>query len=130
MTDSDIAEDLLEIARLCGDPRVSARIGVVAARAAREKKRHEVEILSMRDILQNELTDREANSARVVERQQVLSDRCAEKQRGSSIDSVAFERAAAAAAAIEEAMCDLEVNPVRPREECVRLATLCRPNDM
>lgn len=82
-----------------------------------QHQRHVCELASMRDVVLCELTDREANSARVAERQQVLSDRVD----GSG---VAFERAVQAAEAIEETMLGLELQCMSNSQECGRLLAM------
>lgn len=82
-----------------------------------QTQRHLCELAAMRDVIQCELTDREANSARVAERQQILSDR---------IDSsgVAFERAVQAAETIEETLIGLELQCMHKSQECGRLLAM------
>jgi hypothetical protein len=75
----------------------------------------------MRDVLDNELTDREANAARIVERQSVLTDRATATATDVGMATAAFERAAMATAAIEDAIASLEVSVMVPSLECSRL---------
>ena len=90
---------------------------IVALAAHFESQRHLAELAAMRDVIQCELTDREANAARVAERQQVLNDR-------ADGPGVAFERAVQAAEAIEEMMLGLELQSMHKSQECGRLLAM------
>lgn len=109
--ESDAGDDCA----LWSDMRKSLRVLALAAHF--ESQRHLSELASMRDVIQCELTDREANAARVAERQQVLNDR-------AEGPGVAFERAVQAAEAIEEMLLGLELQSMHKSQECGRLLAM------
>lgn len=82
-----------------------------------QQQQHNAELAAMREVIVGELTDREANSARVAERQQVLNDR-------AEGNDVAFERAVQAAEAIEEMILGLELVCMQKSMECGRLLSM------
>lgn len=98
-----------------GDMKKALRVLALAAHF--ESQRHLSELAAMRDVIQCELTDREANAARVAERQQVLNDR-------ADGTGVAFERAVQAAEAIEEMLLGLELQSMHKNQECGRLLAM------
>tara|TARA_X000001036_G_scaffold172474_1_gene163020 strand:- start:1208 stop:1594 length:387 start_codon:yes stop_codon:yes gene_type:complete len=85
---------------------------------AAEKVRGRAELDALRAELQLELIDREANSARVHERQKYLFER----QEALSGQSTAFERAAASAAYLESALLALDVHVQHVSPGCELLA--------
>lgn len=117
-----VYEELLALADEADNQKVEDRLRAAAALAFIEHRRSIVEVAAMRDVLDNELTDREANAARVVERQNVLADRASATATDVGMATAAFERAAMATAAIEDAIASLEVAVLVPSPECARLA--------
>ena len=97
--------------------RLGALLLGCARMASQQAAAHKAELAAMRDVIATELVDREANAARVVERQQVLSDRA----NTGSAQHVPFERAQQASEAIEEMLLSLELNCTSKSAECGRL---------
>lgn len=87
---------------------------------AAERVRGRVELDALRAELQGELIDREANSARIYERQKYLFER----SEALSGQSSAHERAAASAAYLESALLALDVHLQPVGGGCEALAAL------
>ena len=113
--------ELLEIASSCADANLQSRILRAAREAFLREHQANAELCVMRDAVNNELVDRSANAARVVERYSVLADRAVSNAGEQAMSAVAHERATFAAAAIEDALCSLEVHVLQPSRECARL---------
>lgn len=122
------------LVRQSAPPAVLAELHAATVHAQRQQEQHAAELLAMRDVVSQELTDREANAARVVERQQVLADR-AQAHEGAAagaaaatmaayVNAAAHERAQCAADAVEESLASLECHLHQPSVECARLAAL------
>lgn len=124
LPDCPLYEELLALASEATDESVRDRLRAAAVLALLDHKRALSEVAAMRDVLDNELTDREANSARIVERQNVLADRASATASDVGMAVAAFERAAVATAAIEDAIASLEVSVLVPSVECARLSAV------
>ena len=86
---------------------------------ADEKSRHVAELDTLRSEVHCELVDREANAARITERQRFLFERtCAQPGQ-----SAANDRAFASAAYVEAAMVALCPHPAPPSSGCDQLAS-------
>lgn len=118
----DLVKTLLE---LCDDVESSTpsdlqlRLRAAAAFAQRKAERHRAELSAMKDVLYCELTDREANAARISDRMSVLHDRMA-----PDANVVSFERGVIASDAIEEQLVSLELHCRSVSSECGRLLKL------